>query len=141
MVCKRDHQVSVCFPSFRTPSLFSKVTNYIHPIYLNQKHPSENQPPSMGPIVHSISLLEAPSLFRNFSDSKGKDTCEQGWDQLCLILLSIRFQYLYLSCFYRTQVYLGSDLWVRVSQTNSNTLLKQVMQVMQVMQVICKLCK
>ena len=38
--------------------------------------------------------------------------------------------------FYRTQVYLGSDLWVRVSVTHSNTLLKQVMQVMQVIQVM-----
>ena len=37
---------------------------------------------------------------------------------------------------YRTQVYLGSDLWVRVSLTNYNTLLKQVMKVLQVMQVM-----
>ena len=42
------------------------------------------------------------------------------------------------SFFYRTQVYLGSDLWVQVSLTQYKTLLKQVMQVMQ---VICKLCK
>ena len=37
--------------------------------------------------------------------------------------------------FYRTQVYLGSDLWVRVSVTDSHTLLKLI-QVIQVIQVI-----
>ena len=41
--------------------------------------------------LFSISTLEPPSLFRNFSDSKDTVGCEQGWDQLCLVLLSIRF--------------------------------------------------
>ena len=41
--------------------------------------------------------------------------------------------------FYRTQVYLGSDLWVRVSLTDStfgSIQVKQVIQVIQVIQVL-----
>ena len=40
--------------------------------------------------------------------------------------------------FYRTQVYLGSDLWVRVSETHKHTLLKHI-QVILVMMVTKKL--
>ena len=39
--------------------------------------------------------------------------------------------------FYRTQVYLGSDLWIRVSLTHSLThSLRDVLQTLQVMQVM-----
>merc|ERR1711974_36548 len=36
----------------------------------------------------------ASEIIKNFSDSKDTVGCEQGWDQLCLILLSIRFVFL-----------------------------------------------
>jgi hypothetical protein len=42
----------------------------------------------------------ASEIIKNFSNSKGTDTCEQGWDQLCLILLSIRFVFLAVHVFF-----------------------------------------
>jgi len=36
----------------------------------------------------------AGEIIRNYSDSKELGGCEQGWDLLCLVLLSIRFVFL-----------------------------------------------
>ena len=77
--------------------------------------------------IRSLFFLDLPQ------DSDNRRN-KRRWSESCCSVLKFLF-------FYRTQVCLGSDLWIRVSLSEYKSFLKQVMQVMQVMQVICKLCK